>query len=145
MWPAVLFFLLFLAKLPPHPCFDHSQLFWASCLPLTFSTFLSIPWVTLWALWSCAKLPFAKLPSILPEAHHHRLPLGDGMMRRHKPLTGVLLLGWIHEDSLEAQWSWGPLARSSARDASEPSASYNRYHAAMDLVAHGTWKQTHKP
>lgn len=120
-------------QLPPHPHIDHSQLYWASCLPSTFRTLLSPPTVTPRALWSCANLPFANLPSIPPEAHHHRLPLGHGVTQRYKPLMGALLLGWIHEDNLKAQWSSGPLVKSRVRGASGPSASYNQHLAAIVL------------
>lgn len=123
-------------QVPAHPHSDQSQLYWASCLPSTFRTRLSPPTVTPRALWSCAKLPFAKLPGIPPEAHHHRVPLGHGVMQRYKPLTGVLLLGWIHEDSLEAQRSSGPLIKSQVRVESGPSVSYNQYLAAMVLDTH---------
>lgn len=91
-------------------------------------------------------VPTCHLPSILPEAHHYHVPLGHGVMQRHKPLTGVLLLEWIHEDSLEAQWSSGPLGRSQARDASGPSVSYNQ-HLSSRSSTHTkkcTSRQTHK-
>ena len=82
------------------------------------------PTVTPRALWSCANLPFAKLPSILPEAHHHCLPLSHGVMHTNKPMTGVLLLEW--RDNLEAQWSTGPLETSQVRDATGPPTSHNQ-------------------
>lgn len=133
--------LFIFLQLPPHPLTDHSQLYWASCLPSTFRTLRSPTTVTPRALWSCANLPFAKLPSIPPEAHH-LLPLGHGVMQRYKPLTGVLLLGWIHEDSLEAQWSSSPLVKSQVRDACGPPVSYNQHHHLATVVLN-THQKTH--
>lgn len=124
-----------------YPClaWNNLTLTDVGCLPPTFETFLSPSAVASRALWSCAKLPLAKLPSMPLEARYYHLPLGHTAMQRCEPLMGVLFLRRIY-DSLEAQRSSGPLMKPGVMGASGPSVSYNQHIALPSLSLTNTEK-----
>ncbi|KAK5849994.1 hypothetical protein PBY51_014283 [Eleginops maclovinus] len=74
------------------PDIDHSQLYWASCLPSTFRTLLS-PYS------HSRSTLIMRQPDICQAAKHTAggppspPALGQCVMQRYKPLTGVLLPG----------------------------------------------------
>lgn len=124
--------------------------FFSSCLPTLTLTKVSCiePAVYLWpsglSSLSPQSLPehFDRVPiRHLPRCQAYRwrptisaCPRGHGVMQRYKPLTGVLLRRWIHEDSLQAHWRSGPLVKTQVKGTSEPSESYNPNLAARSLT-----------